>query len=143
VTDYIFDSNVLVADLLQERTDDHLARVSPYTDRMKAGGDLAHMPSLGLVEVCGAVFRQAGLALALSARAALSQWVERGSLAFHDLNETRANQSANMAMEYGLAGADATFAALSGEMGLVLVTLDDRSLADRLRSGGYPLVVVP
>lgn len=48
-----------------------------------------------------------------------------------------------MAIRYGLSGADAIYAQLSEELALNLVTFDERTLADRLRRGGYTRVVMP
>lgn len=141
--DYVFDSNVLIADILQEQTANNYARVKPYTDELKAGNTTAHMPQLGLIETCGALRRQAGLSLALATKATFAQWVSNGQLSLHDLDDSRTTLAVDMALQYGLKGADATYAALSQELGVTLITLDRNSLAVPLQNGGYSLVAVP
>ena len=47
-----------------------------------------------------------------------------GRVFFYDLDQRRAQSAAQLALQYGLGGADAVYAALAAEQGTKLKTLD-------------------
>ena len=81
--------------------------------------------------------------MALRAQSLLRQFAEQGKIVVYQLENTRLEQAATMAMDYLLRSLDAIYVALSDELKLELVTFDENSLAEPLRRGGYTRVVVP
>jgi predicted nucleic acid-binding protein len=148
MADFVLDASVFIADFTRRQTNNQAVRARLYLDQIKAGAGHAHIPSLMPAEVCGALARETkprvrGQALAIAARRSLGQFAQQGSVIIYPLDAARMQLAIRMAIDYGLKGADATYAALSDELGLDLVTFDENNLAKPLLRGGYARVVVP
>ena len=96
-----------------------------------------------LIEVCGALARDESMSTAVDARKRLNQLATQNSLVVYDLDKAKMQRAVTIAIDYRIKGADATYAALSDELGLNLITFDEKSLANPLRNGGFTQVVVP
>lgn len=149
--DVCLDSNVFIAHLLREA--EREPKVDPYFTEMSEGRLVVHVPRLALLEICGAIRRQlgqtrphVGLISALAARSTLLSWAQSGELHFYDLDNTRMLRASDIAIQYALKGSDAEYVALSEELDLDFVTLDEASLVEPIRKQGYPRlprVIVP
>lgn len=146
--EFVLDVNVLIADLVERQDDNQFTRAQSYLAQVRSGSARAHIPSMMLVELCSGLFRELqnsdeATVLAAEGRKRLGILNKIGNVIEYDLDVRRANQAGDMAIRYGLSGADAIHAQLSEELALNLVTFDERTLAERLRRGGYTRVVVP
>jgi predicted nucleic acid-binding protein len=149
--DVCLDSNVFIVHLLREA--EREPKVDLYFTAMREGRLVVHVPRLALLEICGAIRRQLsqvrpqiGLISALAARNTLLAWDQRGELRFYDLDNTRMLRASDIAIQYALKGSDAEYVALSEELDLDFVTLDEASLVESIRKLGYPRlsrVIVP
>lgn len=143
MADFVLDANVIFADLTRERASNQGSRAKPYLDQVRAGTAKAHIPTLMLIEVCGALTRQVSTNMAEVARQTFEDWQTSEKLLIYALDAARMQKALSIAIRYGLKGSDAVYVALSDELVLPLVTFDEDSLATPLQRGGYARVVVP
>ena len=132
----VVDSNVLIAHFSYD--DPHHLKAEPYISGLERGHRVFHIPTLAIVEICAVIGRRVSAAVALAARRRMEAWAKEGRVILYALDEKRASASSNVAIEYRLNGADAVFAGLAEELGMNLITFDDKNLARR-----YPRAVVP
>lgn len=83
-------------------------------------------PSLLLPETASGIMRPSGNALAAQAAVATIQTFP--GLHLFPLTEQRAEQAAQIALNYGLRGADAVYVAMAQELGTTLITWDNEML---------------
>jgi predicted nucleic acid-binding protein len=132
----VVDSSVFVAHFWMH--DLHHSRAQPYLTGLENGDFVFHIPTPAVVEMCAVLKKRVSTGVALAARRRLQERAEKGLVMFHALDNQRATESADAALNYGLDGADAVFVGLAEELGISVITFDIKSLARR-----YPRAVIP
>ncbi|MBI4147794.1 type II toxin-antitoxin system VapC family toxin [Candidatus Woesearchaeota archaeon] len=123
MTVVVLDSNVLVGMFVKD--DAHWERSARCLRRMASGEWQAVISTLAIPEVCGVIRRvtqQPELASAVLEK--LSTWIAQGILQMEDLNSSRAESAAALAIACGISGADAVHAALAKDLQASLLTFD-------------------
>jgi len=135
--DVVIDTNVFIVSLLNEEDLNENERnqrpmAVKYINYLERGDYTAHLPTIGVVEICGVSRWEVGLAAASAVRARLADWVSQRIMKLYDINEDRMGSASTLVMKHNvshrksLSAPDASFIALSEELGFEVITLEKK-----------------
>ena len=116
----VIDASFWVAIFVED--DAHHAEAFECLERALEVQHELHAPALALAEVGGAIARKTGDRQV--AEIAVQYLVSQPWIAIHHGSESLSRSAARAAVECMLRGADATYVALAGHVGVPLITLD-------------------
>ena len=116
----VIDASFWVAIFVED--DAHYTEASDFLELALELKEAFHVPALALAEVGGAIARKTGDREA--AEIAVQYLVSQPWIAIHHGSEPLSRGAARVAVECMLRGADATYVALAGHVGVPLITLD-------------------
>ena len=125
MVDQVVDSNVWIASFLPQDT--WHQHVQQFLSEFQAGQHTCHLPSLVLIETCGAIARrtQGNPILEVSrARRSFTGWEQAGLIHWYQLDQSRVDRAVDTSAQLRLKGGDGIIVALAQELNLPLKTFD-------------------
>jgi predicted nucleic acid-binding protein len=120
----VIDSCVFISAFCE--ADPKHAEAQKIMEKIIEGKIKAVIPTLALPEVCGVIRRLTGsVNFANEVKKEMEKWINEGLLKVEELTKARMKESANIAIQLGVKGADAVFIQLARELNTQLMTFDE------------------